>query len=34
MQTLDQCLTEVVRRNIISPSEARSRARFPENFPG
>jgi twitching motility protein PilT len=34
MQTLDQCLTEVVRRNIISPAEARMRARFPENFPG
>jgi twitching motility protein PilT len=34
MQTLDQCLTELVRRNIISPAEARSRARFPENFPG
>jgi twitching motility protein PilT len=34
MQTLDQCLTEIVRRNIISPAEARSRARFPENFPG
>jgi twitching motility protein PilT len=34
MQTLDQCLVEIVRRNIISPAEARARARFPENFPG
>ena len=34
MQTLDQCLTEIVRRNIISPAEARTRSRFPENFPG
>jgi twitching motility protein PilT len=34
MQTLDQTLTELVRRNIVSPAEARSRARFPENFPG
>jgi twitching motility protein PilT len=34
MQTLDQCLTELVRRNVVSPAEARSRARFPENFPG
>jgi twitching motility protein PilT len=34
MQTLDQCLTELVKRNVISPAEARSRARSPENFPG
>jgi twitching motility protein PilT len=34
MQTLDQTLTELVKRNIISPAEARSRARTPENFPG
>ena len=34
MQTLDQCLTELVKRNIVSPAEARSRARSPENFPG
>jgi twitching motility protein PilT len=34
MQTLDQCLTDLVRRNVISPAEARARARFPENFPG
>jgi twitching motility protein PilT len=34
MQTLDQCLTDLVKRNIISPAEARGRARSPENFPG
>jgi twitching motility protein PilT len=34
MQTLDQNLTELVRRNIISPADARSAAKFPENFPG
>src|SRR3990167_3955842 len=34
MQTLDQNLTDLVRRNIISPSEARSKAKIPENFPG
>jgi twitching motility protein PilT len=34
MQTLDQNLTELVRRNVISPAEARSRAKFPDNFPG
>ena len=34
MQTLDQNLTDLVRRNIISPAEARSKAKFPENFPG
>ena len=34
MQTLDQCLTELVKRNVVSPAEARSRARSPENFPG
>ncbi|SEL73727.1 pilus retraction ATPase PilT [Roseateles sp. YR242] len=34
MQTLDQNLTELVRRNIIAPSEARAKAKFPENFPG
>jgi twitching motility protein PilT len=34
MQTLDQCLTEIVRRNIISPAEARAKARIPDNFPG
>src|SRR3954466_2815108 len=34
MQTLDQNLTELVRRNQISPAEARSKAKIPENFPG
>ncbi len=34
MQTLDQTLTELVKRNVITPAEARSRARTPENFPG
>ena len=26
-------LTDLVRRNIISPAEARSKAKIPENFP-
>ena len=34
MQTLDQNLADLVRRNIIAPSEARAKAKFPENFPG
>ena len=34
MQTLDQNLSDLVRRNVISPSEARSKAKVPENFPG
>src|SRR3954468_6007614 len=34
MQTLDQNLTELVRRNMITPAEARSKAKIPENFPG
>ena len=34
MQTLDQNLTELVRRNVVSPAEARGKAKFPENFPG
>ncbi len=34
MQTLDQNLAEIVRRNVISPAEARGKAKFPENFPG
>ena len=32
MQTLDQCLSELVRRNAISAAEARSKAKSPENF--
>jgi twitching motility protein PilT len=34
MQTLDQNLTELVRRNVISTAEARLYAKTPENFPG
>ena len=34
MQTLDQNLAELVKRNIISPAEARAKAKIPENFPG
>ena len=34
MQTLDQCLADLVRRNVVSASEARVKAKFPENFPG
>ncbi|MFM9902055.1 MAG: type IV pilus twitching motility protein PilT [Polaromonas sp.] len=34
MQTLDQNLTELVKRNVISASEARGKAKIPENFPG
>ena len=34
MQTLDQNLMELVRRNTISAAEARGKAKIPENFPG
>ena len=34
MQTLDQNLTDLVRRNVISSAEARAKAKIPENFPG
>lgn len=34
MQTLDQCLSDLVRRNTISAAEARGYAKIPENFPG
>ena len=34
MQTLDQNLADLVKRNIISPAEARGKAKIPENFPG
>ena len=27
-------LADLVRRNIVSPAEARGKAKFPENFPG
>lgn len=33
MQTLDQNLSDLVRRNIISGAEARGKAKIPENFP-
>jgi twitching motility protein PilT len=34
MQTLDQNLTDLVRRNVISASAARFAAKIPDNFPG
>ncbi|MEX8496196.1 MAG: type IV pilus twitching motility protein PilT [Leptothrix ochracea] len=34
MQTLDQALADLVKRNVITPAEARSKAKVPENFPG
>ena len=34
MQTLDQNLTELVRRNIVSVAEARTKAANKDNFPG
>jgi twitching motility protein PilT len=34
MQTLDQNLSDLVKRNMISPAEARGKAKIPENFPG
>jgi twitching motility protein PilT len=34
MQTLDQCLTDLVRRNSIAMSEARHAAANKDNFPG
>jgi len=34
MQTLDQTLTDLVRRNVISSATARSAAKTPDNFPG
>jgi twitching motility protein PilT len=34
MQTLDQNLTDLVKRNLISAAEARGKAKTPENFPG
>jgi twitching motility protein PilT len=32
MQTLDQHLAQLVNQKIISPAEARSKAKMPENF--
>jgi len=34
MQTLDQNLTDLVKRNVISNAAARSAAKTPDNFPG
>ena len=34
MQTLDQCLTDLVRRNLISAASARFSAKNPDNFAG
>ena len=34
MQTLDQNLTDLVKRNVISSAAARSAAKIPDNFPG
>ena len=34
MQTLDQCLQELLKRNIISLPEARMKAAIPDNFRG
>ena len=34
MQTLDQSLMDLVRRNLVTPAEARAKAKIPENFPG
>ena len=34
MQTLDQNLAEMVKRNIVSPAEARSKAANKDNFAG
>jgi len=34
MQTLDQCLTELVRRNVVAVGEARTKAMNKDNFGG
>jgi twitching motility protein PilT len=34
MQTLDSCLADLVRRNVISVAAARAAAKTPDNFPG
>jgi twitching motility protein PilT len=34
MQTLDQSLMDLVRRNMVTSAEARSKAKIPDNFPG
>ncbi|MFA7318309.1 MAG: type IV pilus twitching motility protein PilT [Sulfuricella sp.] len=34
MQTLDQCLTDLVRRNVVAPNEARTKAMNKDSFGG
>jgi twitching motility protein PilT len=34
MQTLDQSLMDLVRRNMVKPADARAKAKIPDNFPG
>ncbi len=34
MQTLDQCMIDLVRRNVVSAADARAYAKSPENFAG
>jgi twitching motility protein PilT len=34
MQTLDSCLADLVKRNVISNAAARFAAKTPDNFPG
>ena len=34
MMTLDQSLADLVKRGMVTPAEARSKAKIPENFPG
>jgi len=34
MQTLDQCLQDLVKRNVVSAAEARNKAANKDNFPG
>jgi len=34
MQTLDQCLTDLVRRNVVAPNEARTKAANKDSFGG
>jgi twitching motility protein PilT len=34
MQTLDQCMLDLVRRNVVTVAEARTYAKSPENFVG
>jgi twitching motility protein PilT len=34
MQTLDQNLSDLLRRNVISAATARAAAKIPDNFPG